>query len=172
MNAGLLILRLAIGVALAAHGAQKLFGWWGGPGLVGLRDHLTRMRFRPAPLWVAGAIATEIGGGILLALGFLSPLGSVGAGAAMLMAIVAFHWGKGFFGQRGGLEMPFLYLVAASVLGIMGSGSYSLDSLFAISLPEPVTGLATAALAVGGVAFAMAGRRTAVLEEHVAQLAA
>jgi putative oxidoreductase len=171
MNAGLLILRLAIGVALAAHGAQKLFGWWGGPGLRGLSDHLTHMRFRPAPLWVAGAIATEIGGGILLSLGFLSPLGSVGAGAAMLMAIVAFHWGKGFFGQRG-LEMPFLYLVAASVLGITGAGSYSLDSLFGISLPEPVTGLATAALAVGGVAFAMAGRRAAVPEEHVARLAA
>src|ERR1035441_10460482 len=109
MNTGLLILRLAFGVALAAHGAQKLFGWWGGPGPRGLRDHLTTMRFRPAPLWVAGAIGTEIGGGLLLALGFLSPLGTVGAGAAMVMAIVAFHWGKGFFGQRGGLEMPLLY---------------------------------------------------------------
>ena len=172
MNTGLLILRLAFGVALAAHGAQKLFGWWGGPGPRGLRDHLTHMRFRPAPLWVAGAIATEIGGGLLLALGFLSPLGSVGAGASMLMAIVAFHWGKGFFGQRGGFEVPLLYLVAASVLGITGAGSYSLDSLFGISLPEPLIGLVAAALAVGGVALAMAGRRPAVPEQRSARLAA
>jgi putative oxidoreductase len=173
MNAGLLILRLVVGIALAGHGAQKLFGWWGGPGLGGLRDHLTHMRFRPAPLWVAGAIATEIGGGLLLSLGLLSPLGSVGVGAAMLMAIVAFHWGKGFFGQGGGFEVPLLYLVPASVLGITGPGTYSLDSLLGITLPEPVTGLVAAALAVAGVAFAMIGRRpAAVAEQRPAELAA
>ena len=172
MNTGLLILRLVVGIALAAHGAQKLFGWWGGPGLGGMRKHLTYMRFRPASLWLAGAVGTEVGGGLLLALGFLSPLGSVGAGAAMLMAIVSVHWGKGFFGQ-GGLEMPLLYLVPAAVLGITGPGSYSLDSLFGITLPEPVTGLVAAALAVAGVAVAMLGRRPApAVEQASGQLAA
>ena len=161
LNTGLLVLRLVVGIGLAAHGAQKLFGWWGGPGVRGLLGHLTHMRFRPAPLWVAGAIGTEIGGGLLLALGFLSPLGSVGVGAAMLMAIVAFHWGKGFFGQGGGLESPFLYLVAAATIGMTGPGSYSLDSLFKIALPEPVTGIVAAALAVAGVAVGIAGRRPA-----------
>jgi putative oxidoreductase len=159
LNTGLLILRLVVGIGLAAHGAQKLFGWWGGPGVRGLLGHLTHMRFRPAPLWVAGAIATEIGGGLLLALGFLSPLGSVGVGASMLMAIVAFHWGKGFFGQSGGFESPFLYLIAAATIGMTGPGSYSLDSLFKIALPEPVTGIVAALLAVAGVAVGMAGRR-------------
>ena len=62
-----------------------------------LRQHMTHMRLRPASLWVAGAIGTEIGGGLLLAAGLLSPLGSVGVGAAMLMAIALVHWGKGFF---------------------------------------------------------------------------
>jgi putative oxidoreductase len=161
LNTGLLVLRLVVGIGLAAHGAQKLFGWWGGPGVRGLVGHLTHMRFRPAPLWVAGAIGTEIGGGVLLAAGFLSPLGSVGVGAAMLMAIVAFHWGKGFFGQGGGIESPFLYLVAAASLGMTGPGSYSLDSLFKIALPEPVTGIVAAGLAVVGVAIGMAGRRPA-----------
>jgi putative oxidoreductase len=170
MNAGLLILRLVVGVALAAHGAQKLFGWWGGSGLSGMRGHLTRMRFRPASLWVAGAVGTEIGGGLLLALGLLSPLGSVGAGAAMLMAIVSVHWGKGFFGP-GGFEMPLLYLLPAAVLGITGPGSYSLDSLFGIALPEPVTGLVAAGLAVAGVVVAMAGRAPAA-EQSSTQLAA
>jgi putative oxidoreductase len=174
LNTGLLVLRLIVGIPLAAHGAQKLFGWWGGPGVRGLHGHLTRMRFRPAPLWVAGAIGTEIGGGILLALGLLSPLGSVGVGAAMLMAIVAFHWGKGFFGQGGGFETPLLYLAAAAAVGITGPGAYSLDSLFGISLPEPVVGLVAAGLAVGGVAFAMAGRRPAapVEVEHATTQAA
>jgi putative oxidoreductase len=161
LNTGLLVLRLVVGLGLAAHGAQKLFGWWGGPGVRGLHGHLTKMRFRPAPLWVAGAIGTEIGGGLLLALGFLSPLGSIGVGAAMLMAIVAFHWGKGFFGQGGGLEVPFLYLVAGATLGLTGPGSYSLDSLFKIALPEPVTGIVFAGIAVTGVAVGMAGRRPA-----------
>jgi putative oxidoreductase len=171
MNAGLLILRLVVGTALAAHGAQKLFGWWGGSGLRGMRGHLTHMRFRPASLWVAGAVGTEIGGGLLLALGLLSPLGSVAAGAAMLMAIVSVHWGKGFFGQSGGFEMPLLYLVPAAVLGITGPGAYSLDSLFGIALPEPVTGLVAAGLAVAGVVVAMAGRAPAV-EQSSTQLAA
>jgi putative oxidoreductase len=170
MNAGLLILRLVVGLALAAHGAQKLFGWWGGSGLRGMRGHLTHMRFRPASLWVAGAVGTEIGGGLLLALGLLSPLGSVGAGAAMLMAIVSVHWGRGFFGP-GGFEMALLYLVPAAVLGITGPGSYSLDSLFGIALPEPVTGLVAAGLAVAGVAVAMAGRAPAV-DQPSTQLAA
>jgi putative oxidoreductase len=161
MNAGLLILRLVVGIALAGHGAQKLFGWWGGAGLRGMRGHLVHMRFRPASLWLAGAVGTEIGGGLLLALGLLSPLGSVGAGAAMLMAIVSVHWGKGFFGP-GGFEMPALYLAPAAVLGITGPGSYSLDSLFGIALPEPVAGLVAAGLAVAGVAVAMAGRAPAV----------
>lgn len=171
MNTGLLILRIFVGLALAGHGAQKLFGWWGGPGVRGFVGHLTRMRFRPASLWVAGAIGTEIGGGLLLALGLLSPLGSVGVGAAMLMAIASVHWGKGFFGQGGGFEVPLLYLVPAAVIGLTGSGSYSLDSLFNITLPEPVTGIVAAVLAVTGVAVGMAGRRP-VVAETPAQLAA
>jgi putative oxidoreductase len=171
MNTGLLILRVFVGLALAGHGAQKLFGWWGGPGVRGLHQHLTHMRFRPASLWVAGAVATEVGGGLLLALGLLSPLGSVGVGAAMLMAIVSVHWGKGFFGQGGGVEVPLLYLIPAAVLGITGPGSYSLDSLFGITLPEPVTGIVAAALAVAGVAVGMAGRRPAA-EQVSEQLAA
>src|ERR1700738_451863 len=110
MDAALLILRLALGLAMAAHGAQKMLGWFGGPGMTGTTGFMRGLRFRPAGAWALGAVVTEVGGGLLLAAGLLNPLGALAIGAAMLVATFAAHWGKGFFGQRGGFEVPFLYL--------------------------------------------------------------
>src|SRR4029077_3410766 len=72
---GLLVLRLVVGLTLAGHGAQKLFGWWGGPGMNGWTQMVQKLRIRPAQPWAWVAALAEFGGGILLALGFLSPLG-------------------------------------------------------------------------------------------------
>ncbi len=74
---GLLVLRLVVGLIVAAHGAQKLFGWWGGPGMTGWTAAMTRMRVRPAVAWAWMSAIAELGGGLLFALGFLSPLGSM-----------------------------------------------------------------------------------------------
>src|SRR5450759_3969063 len=79
---GLLTLRLVVGLYLFGHGTQKLFGWFGGPGLRGHAQNMTRLGFRPAALWATASTAGEIGG-LLLALGFLSPLGSLGVAASM-----------------------------------------------------------------------------------------
>jgi putative oxidoreductase len=158
MDAGLLILRLALGLAMAGHGSQKMLGWFRGPGMSGTTGFMRGLGFRPAGLWALGAVATEVGGGLLLAAGLLNPLGALAVGAAMLVATFAAHWGKGFFAQHGGFEVPFLYLAGSAAVAVAGPGRYSLDSLFGISLPEPVTGIAGAVLVVLGVAAAFATR--------------
>src|SRR5258706_11978772 len=91
---GLLVLRLGVGLTVAAHGAQKLFGVWGGSGMNGWVLVVQRLRMRPArPLaWIAAL--SEFGGGLLLALGLLSPLGSLAIIGAMLVAIATAHLSK------------------------------------------------------------------------------
>jgi putative oxidoreductase len=143
---------------MAAHGSQKLMGWFEGPGQKGTVGFVRGLGFRPVGLWSAAVWASEVGGGLLFAGGLLNPLGALGIAAAMLVAARAAHWGRGFFAQRGGYELPFLYLAAASAAAITGPGRYSLDSLLGISLPEPVTGIAGAVLVVLGVAAAFASR--------------
>src|SRR5687768_18450234 len=94
---GLLILRVLIGLVFIGHGGQKLFGWWGGPGLKGFTGWMAAMGLKPASIWGLLGALSEFGGGVLLALGLLSPLGSLGIMGAMLMAIGLAHWTKGFW---------------------------------------------------------------------------
>src|SRR5438309_10673793 len=100
---GLLVLRVVVGLILAGHGSQKLFGWFGGPGLKGTTGWLSSMRLRPAPFWAFMAGLAEFGGGLLLALGLLIPFGAAGVISAMLMAIGLAHWPR-FWARGGGLE--------------------------------------------------------------------
>src|SRR5260370_8149759 len=102
---GLLILRLGIGLILAAHGAQKLFGVWGGPGMAKWAQSVQRLRIRPATPWAWVAALSEFGGGLLLGLGLLSPLGSLAIIAAILVAIATVHLPNGFWNSQPAL--PF-----------------------------------------------------------------
>src|SRR5438034_6837554 len=91
---GILLLRLVVGLLMFGHGSQKLFGWFGGYGFNGTRAFMAgQLRLRPATFWTAMAGLSEAGGGLLLALGLLNPIGSLGVIAAMLMAIALVHWG-------------------------------------------------------------------------------
>jgi putative oxidoreductase len=137
MNLGLLILRLALGLTFVGHGGQKLLGWFGGQGLKGTNTMMERLGLHPTWLWGLLAALTEFGGGVLLALGFLDPLGSLGIMAAMLVAITRVHWAKGFWNSKGGFEFPLLNLFAAFALALTGPGAYSLDAFLKITLPEP-----------------------------------
>ena len=126
MDLALLILRLVTGLALMGHGAQKLFGWFGGPGLTGISGWLASMRLRPPRFWAFMAGTAEFGGGLLLALGLFSPLGSLGIGASMLVAIAKVHWPR-FWATDNGFELPLEYLTVVLAVGIAGPGAYSLD---------------------------------------------
>lgn len=150
MSAGLLILRLVAGLTLTAHGTQKLFGWFAGPGLTKLTQGFEKQGFKPAWLWVGLVILGEVGGGVSVALGFLTPLGAAGIFGAMFMAIFKSHWKNGFWNRDRGIEFPLSLLAASVAIGLIGPGSYSLDALFGIALPEALLFgvLAVAALLV------------------------
>ena len=155
---GLLLLRLVIGGLLFGHGAQKLFGWFGGFGFAGTRGWLaSQMRMRPATFWAALAGLSEVVGGLLLAVGFLSPLGSLAIVAAMLMAIILAHWPR-FWAAQNGIEYPLVLLAAAASLALSGPGAYSLDALLGIALPTPATLVAGLALVLIGTVVALATR--------------
>jgi putative oxidoreductase len=135
LSLGLLILRVIGGLTLAAHETQKLFGWFEGPGLTKLSQGFEKQGFKPVWLWVSLVILGELGGGLSVAFGFLTPLGAAGMFAAMFMAIFKSHWKNGFWNSKRGLEFPLQLLAIGVAIGIMGPGSYSLDALFGIALP-------------------------------------
>lgn len=125
---GLLVLRVGTGAVLAAHGTQKLFGWFGGHGLEATAKGMDSMGFEPGEAAAVAAGLGEAGGGALLALGLASPLAGAAAAGAMAGA-VAVHQPHGFFAQGGGYEYPaFLGFVAAG-LALAGPGGYSVDRL-------------------------------------------
>ena len=136
LSLGLLILRVIGGLTLAAHGAQKLFGWFEGPGPTKLSQGFEKQGFKPAWLWVCLIILGELGGGLSVAFGFLTPLGAAGMFAAMFMAIFKSHWKNGFWNSKRGLEFPLQLLAIGVAIGLIGPGNYSLDALIGIVLPD------------------------------------
>jgi len=124
----LLIVRLIIGLALAAHGAQKLFGWFGGHGLKGTGEAFGSMGWRPGPLFALMAGLGEFGGGLLTAIGLLNPIGPALVIVVMLNAIFAVHWKNGFFAMANGVELPLMNAAGALAIAFAGPGAYSLDA--------------------------------------------
>lgn len=102
MDLGLLIVRLVIGITLAAHGSQKLLGWFGGGGIAGTGPFFEQLGFRPGRLHAALAGIAETGGGLLLAAGLLTPLAAAAILGVMVVAVGSVHGKKGFFLQNGG----------------------------------------------------------------------
>jgi putative oxidoreductase len=160
MDAGLLILRLVFGLLMAAHGAQKLFGWFGGYGFPAVSGYFETLGFRPGRLFAATAATSEVVGGLLVAAGFLGPIGPALVLAVMIVAIFAVHVQHGLFATTNGIEVPLLYAAAVVALAFTGPGGYSLDAALGIGTvwtPALVLG-ALAAGAIGG-ALNLAVRR-------------
>jgi putative oxidoreductase len=130
-----LIVRLAQGTLMAGHGAQKLFGSFGGPGLEGTSGFMEMLGLRPGRPWAFVAGLSEFGGGVLTALGLLNPLGPLGVIAAMSMATTKAHWGKPIWVTEGGAELPVLNIAVSTALMIREPDKYSLDRVLGIRLP-------------------------------------
>jgi putative oxidoreductase len=162
LSTGLLISRLVLGTLMAAHGSQKLFGWFGGYGLAGTGGFFEQIGFRPGRTFAAAASLGELTAGILILLGFLGPIGPALMISIMIVAAVSVHWGHGVFATTNGIEVPLLYATGGLTLALTGPGAYSLDA--ALGLDRLWTpGIEWAAIGAGVLAAVvnLAARRPA-----------
>ena len=163
VSGGLLVGRLVLGFLIAAHGTQKLFGWFGGHGLAGTGGFFESLGFRPGRAFAAAAALTELGGGLLLALGFLGPVGPALIISVMIVAALTVHWGHGLLSTSNGIEVPLLYAAGSLALALTGYGAYSLDALLGLQpLWTPsVAWVAIGIGVIGGIANLFARRAPA-----------
>ena len=150
---GLFVIRVVFGLVFAAHGAQKLFGWFGGYGIAGTGGFLESIGFRPGKMFATAAGLSEFVGGLLLALGFLGPVGGALLLSVMLVAGITVHRKNAFFVATNGLEHPLIMATAAVGIALTGPGRYSLDAAFGndvLSTPT-ATWIILAVGVIGGI---------------------
>src|ERR671939_674706 len=152
MDVGRLLLRLTIGGTFCVHGTQKLFGWFGGYGPDGTGQFFESLGLRPGRRNAIAAGATELGGGVLSALGLATPLAAAGLSAIMITALRTAVWKEGIKPATG--EHEVLLAVAALALAETGPGSPSGDGAFGFE--RSGTGWALAALGAGAAGSAAA----------------
>ena len=122
------IIRLALGPIMFAHGAQKIFGAWGGKGFSAWLASPAPFDLQPAWAWMAAAAFSEFLGGALIMLGLFTRVGALFVAIVMAVAIFGVHWPRGFFINSGGFEFPLALLAMAVSLLFTGGGMASIDS--------------------------------------------
>lgn len=154
LDLGLLVLRVVLGLIFAAHGSQKLFGWFGGYGIAGTGGFMESLGFRPGKTFATAAGLGEFFGGLLLALGFLGPVGPALMIAGMLVAMITVHRKNPFFVTTNGIEHPLMFMTIAVGLALIGPGRYSLDAALGLTRFETpaITWIILAIGFVGGLA--------------------
>jgi putative oxidoreductase len=152
MEVGLLVIHVAIGSFVAAHGAQKLFGILGGYGLDGTGQYLEGFGLRPGKLFAFGAGSAELVGGVALAAGFFTPGAAALVAATMLVAARTDHRGKGFWIYNGGYE--YVLTNAAVVIGLAfnGAGTWSVDNAIGWKVAGVAWGIGALGVAIVGAA--------------------
>jgi putative oxidoreductase len=158
---GLLLLRAVLGLTLAAHGAQKLFGSFGGPGLKGAAVVMEQLGFKPGRRNALAAGLFELGGGLLLVIGAATPLAATVSFSVMIVAGVSAHLKGGFFLQNHGYEYTLVLGLAALSLAFTGPGTLSIDALFDVDVAGATFGVAALFAGIAGAAVQLATRQSA-----------
>jgi putative oxidoreductase len=173
METGLLLIHVVVGLLLTGHGAQKLFGVFGGFGVSGTGRYLESLGLRPGrPLAVAAGV-TELAGGLLLAAGLFTPLAAALIAATMLVAARTDHRGKGLWIFNGGSEYVLTVATVAIALAFAGAGEWSVDAAIGWDVAGLWWGVGTTCVAVvGGHAVLAVSRRVARAESTPAVAAA
>ena len=159
MDIGLLLLRLVVGLTLAAHGSQKLFGWFGGGGVDGTAPWMEHLGFVPGRRSGVMAGLAEFGGGVLLALGAATPVAAAVLLGVMVVAIFSVHLKQGFFVSNGGYEFPMVLALAALSVAFTGPGRLSVDALVGLDLAGVGWGCAALFVGLVGSGIQLASRR-------------
>lgn len=167
MDIGLFLLRVTLGGVMAAHGSQKLFGWFGGYGIAGTGGWLASMGFRPGVMHARVVALSETVGGLLLILGMMTPFAAAAVLGVMIVAVVSMHWEKGFFNMAGGYEFNLLIAATSVALAFTGAGRWSLDSAMNLGLRGLGWGMFAISLGVIGAGIALS-LREAVAQEVTA----
>jgi putative oxidoreductase len=147
----LLAARGVLGGYLAAHGAQKLFGWFGGSGLDPLSGHFASIGLEPGPVMARAAGLAEFGGGIMTVLGVADPIGPTVLAGTMVVASST-HLNKGPFAAAGGYELPITNVAAALCLVVAGPGRYSLDRILGTTPPRRLVRMSKVGTVLGATA--------------------
>lgn len=164
---GLLIARLVVGGYMATHGAQKLWGWFGGHGLETTAGFFEALGFRPGRLFVVMAAGTEVASGVLMVLGLLGPAAPALMIAVMVVAAVSVHWAHGWMATNNGVEVTLLFGASAVVLALTGYGTLSLDHVLHLTAfySPTLAAMAVVGGVIGGV-VGLALRAPGVMQEN------
>jgi putative oxidoreductase len=158
-------LRVVVGLLFVGHGTQKLFGWFGGGGREGTASMFESLGLQPASLMAVAAAGCEAGGGLLIALGLLTPFGAAAITAVMITAIATVHYANGIWNTQKGFEYNLVLIAAVFAITGAGPGAASLDHALGIGMAGPAWALAelaaglAGAIATIGIGHSVAERR-------------
>ena len=128
MDIGLLMIRLVVGLLFVGHGAQKLFGWFGGYGIKGTGGWFESIGIKPGVTMALLAGLTELIGGLLFALGLLTPLAGIMIAGTMVMAIAKVHGPNGLWSTENGYEYNLILIAVTIGVALTGAGQYAIDA--------------------------------------------